>query len=228
MKNKNDIHNNKIYTGSTYITHFFITNFWFLVMILPLILYAYKFESNLSIPIMLVFSILMGPALTTLFSIMGKLLREGEVSPTKDFFHFYKLNFLQSLIIGVILNAIISIAYFDMNYFSSVGNQLFSFFFLALLVLTMLLSMYIYPIISRYNIRIGHLFKLSISLLIKKIYISISCISIIIIVFGILRITRLSLIALLFGASIICYLIMKIERKMIDQLEDDIKERYNV
>jgi Predicted integral membrane protein len=197
-------------------------------MILPLILYAYKFESNLSMPIMLVLSILMGPALTTLFSIMGKLLREGEVSPTKDFFHFYKLNFLQSLIIGVILNAIISIAYFDMNYFSSVGNQLFSFFFLALLVLTMLLSMYIYPIISRYNIRIGHLFKLSISLLIKKIYISISCISIIIIVFGILRITRLSLIALLFGASIICYLIMKIERKMIDQLEDDIKERYNV
>ena len=59
MKNKNDIHNNKIYTGSTYITNFFITNFWFLVMILPLILYAYKFESNLSMPIMLVLSILM-------------------------------------------------------------------------------------------------------------------------------------------------------------------------
>ena len=88
--------------------------------------------------------------------------------------------------------------------------------------------MYIYPIISRYNIRIVHLFKLSINLLIKKIYISLSCISIIIIVFGILRITRLSLIAVLFGASIICYLIMRIERKMIDELEEDIKEKYKI
>ena len=228
MKNKNDILNNKVYIGTTYITNFFITNFWFLIMILPLVLYMYKFEGNISMPIMLLLSILMGPAITTLFSIMGKFLREGEISPTKDFFHFYKLNFLQSLLVGVILNIAISIAYFDMDYFSSSGNKAFSYFFLVLLVLVIMLSMYIYPIISRYNIRIGHLFKLSINLLIKKIYISLSCISIIIIVFGILRISRLSLIALLFGASIICYLIMRIERKMIDELEEVIKEKYNL
>lgn len=228
MKNKNDIHNNKIYIGSTYITNFFVTNFWFLVMILPLILYIYKFESNLSMPIMLLLSILMGPAVTTLFSVMGKLLREGEISPTKDFFHFYKINFMLSLLIGIILNIAISIAYFDMDYFSTMGNEVFSLFFLVLVALVILLSMYIYPIISRYNIRIGYLFKLSINLLVKKIYISISCTSIIVIVFGILRITRLSLIALMFGASIICYLIMRIERKMIDELEEEIKERYNL
>ncbi|WP_160683320.1 DUF624 domain-containing protein [Clostridium sp. C2-6-12] len=228
MKNKNDIHNNKIYIGSTYITNFFVTNFWFLVMISPLILYIYKFEGNLSMPIILLLSILMGPAVTTLFSIMGKLLREGEVAPTKDFFRLYKINFLQSLLVGIILNIGISVAYFDMEYFGYSGNQIFSLFFMILLTLVILLAMYIYPIISRYNIRIGYLFKLSITLLIKKIYISISCISIIIIVFGILRITRLSLIALLFGSSIICYLIMKIQRKMIDELEDEIKEKYNV
>lgn len=226
MKNKNDIHNNKIYIGSAYITNFFVTNFWFLVMILPLILYIYKFEGNVSMPIMLLLSILMGPAVTTLFSIMGKLLREGEIAPTKDFFHFYKLNFLQSLLVGAILNIAISIAYFDMDYFSSTGNQVFSFFFLTLLILVILLSMYIYPIISRYNIKIGYLFKISINLLIKKIYISITCVSMIIIVLGILRITRLSLIALLFGASIMCYLIMRIEKKTIDELEEDIKEKY--
>ncbi len=228
MKNKNDVLNNKIYIGAAYITNFFITNFWFLVMILPLILYMYKFEGNISMPITLLLSILLGPAITTLFSVMGKFLREGEISPTKDFFHFYKLNFFQSLLVGVILNIAISIAYVDMDYFSSSRNEVFSYVFLALLVLVIMLSMYIYPIISRYNIRIGHLFKFSIKLLIKKIYISLSCISIIIIVFGILRITRLSLIALLFGESIICYLIMRIERKMIDELEEEIKEKYNV
>jgi len=226
MKNKNDILNNKIYLGSTYITNFFVTNFWFLIMVLPLIWYIYKFEGNLSIPIVILFSILIGPAITTLFSIMGKFIREGEIAPTKDFFHFYKLNFIQSLLVGVILNTATSIAYFDMVYFSSKGNQLFSYFFLVLLVLIILLSMYIYPIISRYNIKIIHLFKLSINLLIKKIYISLSCISIIIIVFGVFRITRLSLVAVLFGVSIICYLIMRIEKKTINELEEDIKKEY--
>jgi len=226
MRNKKDVLNNKVYIGATYITNFFVTNFWFLVMILPLILYMYKFECNISMPIMLFLSILIGPAITTVFSVMGKLLREDEIAPTKDFFHFYKLNFFQSLLVGVILNIAISITYFDMDYFGSSGNKFFSYFFLVLLVLVIMLSMYIYPIISRYNIRIGHLFKLSINLLIKKIYISLSCISIIIIVFGLLRITKLSLIALLFGASIICYLIIRIERNMIDELEADIREKY--
>lgn len=226
MRNKNDVLNNKIYIGAAYITNFFVTNFWFLVMISPLIIYIYKFEGNISMPIMLLLSILMGPAITALFSVMGKFLREGEIAPTKDFFHFYKINFVQSLLVGIILNIAISITYFDMEYFIFNGNKFFSYVFLMLLVLAIMLSMYIYPIISRYNIRLGYLLKLSINLLIRKIYISLSCISIIIIVFGILRITRLSLIALLFGASIICYLIMRIERKMIDELEDDIRERY--
>lgn len=228
MKDKNDILNNKMYIGTTYITNFFITNLWFLVMILPLIIYIYKFEGNISMTILLLISILVGPAITTLFSIMGKLLREGEIASTKDFFHFYKLNFLQSLLVGIVLNILISIAYFDMNYFSSKGNMYLSYLFLAFLVLIILLSLYIYPIISRYNIKILHLFKISIKLLIKKIYISLSCMSIIIIIFGLLRITRLLLVAFLFGISIICYLIMKIEKKVIDELEEEIKEKYKV
>lgn len=226
MKEKNNILNNRMYLCTAYITNFFITNLWFLVMISPLVIYSYKFEGNISIPILLLLSILVGPAITTLFSIMGKLIREGEIAPTKDFFHFYKLNFLQSLLVGVILNILISIIYFDMNYFSSKGNFYISYLFLAFLALVIMLSLYIYPIISRYNIKIMHLFNISIKLLIKKMHISITCIAIIIIVLGLLRITRLSLIGILFGASIICYIIMRIEKKTINELEKEIKEKY--
>lgn len=226
MKDKNDVLNNKVYLITNYITNFFITNLWFLVMISPIIIYIYKFEGNISIAILLLISILVGPALTTLFSIMGKLVRDGDISSTKDFFHFYKLNFWQSLLIGIILNILISIAYVDMDYFSSKGNQYISYLFLAFLVFIIMLSIYIYPIISRYNIKIIHLFKISINLLVKKIYISLSGISIIIIVLGFLRITKLSLVGVLFGASIICYLIMRIEKSTIDELEEEIKEKY--
>lgn len=226
MKNENDILNNKFYIITNYVTNFFVTNLWFLVMISPIIMYMYFFSGHISIPIVLLLSILIGPAVTTLFSLMGKLIREKEISSTKDFFHFYKLNFLQGLVVGIILNILISICYFDVNYFSSMGNKYMSYLFLAFLVLIMMLSMYIYPIISRYNIKIRHLFKLSINLLFKKIYISLSCMSMIIIVIGIIRVARVSLVGALFGSSIICYLIMKIQEKTIDELEENIKKEY--
>lgn len=226
MKNEHDILNNKFYIITNYITNFFITNLWFLVMISPIIMYMYFFSKHISMAILLSLSILIGPAVTTLFSLMGKLIRQGEIAPTKDFFYFYKLNFLQGLVVGIILNILISIGYFDMNYFSSRGNKYISYLFLVFLVLIMMISMYIYPIISRYNIRIRHLFNISINLLFKKIYISISCMSIIIIVIALIRVARLSLVGVLFGSSIICYLIMKIQQKTIDELEESIKKEY--
>jgi uncharacterized membrane protein YesL len=226
MKDKNDILNNKLYIVIQYITNFFITNLWFLIMISPFLFYLYIFEGNISKSILLLISIIIGPALTTLFSISGKLIREGEISPTRDFFRFYKLNFPQGLLVGIILNISSGILYFDMNYFSSKGNTYFSCMFLFLLVMIIMLSIYIYPIISRYNIRIVHLFKISVKLLIKKIYISLSCISMIIIVLALIRIARISLIGVLFGASVICYLIMKIEKNIIDELEEEIREKY--
>lgn len=228
MKDKNDILNNKLYITIQYITNFFMANLWFLVMITPLLFYIYVFERNISMSILLLTSIVIGPALTTLFSVSGKLIRDGEISPTKDFLHFYKLNFFQGLLVGIILNSSIGILYFDMNYFSSKGNTYISLLFLFLLVAIIMLSLYIYPIISRYNIKLIHLFKIAINLLVKKIYISLSCISMIIIVLALIRVTRISLVGVLFGASIICYLIMKIEKKIIDELEEEIKEKYNL
>lgn len=226
MKDKNDVLNNKLYIIIQYITNFFITNLWFLVMICPFLFYLYIVEENISMSISILISIVIGPALTTLFSVSGKLVRDGEISPTRDFFRFYKLNFLQGLLVGIILNVLMGIVYFDMNYFSSKGNIYFSYIFLFLLVMIIMLSIYIYPIISRYNIKIMHIFKISMKLLIKKIYISLSCISMIIIVLALIRIARISLIGVLFGASIICYLIMKIEKNIIEELEEEIKEKY--
>jgi uncharacterized membrane protein YesL len=178
--------------------------------------------------VLLVFSILLGPAITTLFSINGKFINEGDILPTRDFFRLYKMNFFQGIFIGIILNSFMGILYSDMEYFNSTGNTYLSTICLLLLIVVIMLSLYIYPIISRYNIKMIYLFQLSIKLLIKKVYISLSCISMIIIVLAFIRITRISLVGVLFGASIICYLIMKIENKTINELNEEIKEKYNI
>jgi uncharacterized membrane protein YesL len=185
------------------------------------------FQGSISLRGVLVLSILLGPAVATLFSTMGKLIREGEISPTRDFFHFYKLNLFQGIAIGAMLNIIIGISYFDMSYFASEGNRFMSYLFLGIIAFSLLIQFYIYPVISRYNIKIVHAFKISLNLLVKKIYISISCLSLIIIILTIIRFAKISLIGLLFGASLICYLIMKIEDKTISDLQGEIEKKYS-
>ncbi|WP_459479908.1 DUF624 domain-containing protein [Clostridium saccharoperbutylacetonicum] len=228
MRSKSGILDSIVYKITVCITKFFVINFWFLIMISPFLLYIYFFEVHISMSVLLVFSILLGPAITTLFSINGKFINEGDISPTRDFFRLYKMNFFQGIFIGIILNSFMGILYSDMEYFNSTGNTYLSTICLLLLIVVIMLSFYIYPIISRYNIKMIYLFQLSIKLLIKKIYISLSCISMIIIVLALIRITRISLVGVLFGASIICYLIMKIENKTINELNEEIKEKYNI
>lgn len=227
MRNERDILNSRLYIITNNITSLFMANLYFLLTISPLIIYFIITKGHVSLRGILVLSILIGPALATLFSTMGKLVREGEISATKDFFHFYKLNLFQGIVIGTILNIIVGISYFDMSYFMGEGSNFIGYLFLAIIVFAILIQFYIYPVISRYNIKILHAFKISLNLLIKKVYISISCLSLIIIVLAVIRFAQISLVGLLFGASIICYLIMKIEDKTISELQEEIEESYN-
>lgn len=227
MRNERDILNSRLYIITNNITSLFMANLYFLLTISPLIIYFIITKGHVSLRGVLVLSILIGPALSTLFSTMGKLVREGEISATKDFFHFYKLNLFQGIVIGTILNIVVGISYFDMSYFMGVGRQSIAYLFLAIIIFAILIQFYIYPVISRYNIKIVHAFKISLSLLIKKVYISISCLSLIIIVLAVIKFAQISLIGLLFGTSIICYLIMKIEDRTINELQEEIEESYS-
>ena len=114
-----------------------------------------------------------------------------------------------------------------MGYFSSNGQDILSYIFLAYIVLILVIAFYIYPLISRYNLKIVHAFQMAIILFFKKPYISLTGISIIIIILGLIRLNSLALVGVLFGASVIAYLIMKIEYKMIVSLEKSIKDKYS-
>lgn len=226
MNEDRDLTNTPLYKILTYITDFLFTNLCFLLVISPLILYIFSFNENSSIAAILFISILLGPALTTSFSVMGKLLRNKYISPIKDFFHFYKLNFLQGLLVSIVLNIIISICYFDMNYFKSNGNTVMAGLFFIVIILSVLLGLYIYPLLSRYSMKIIHAFKLSLRLMVTKFYISFTCISIIIIILFIIKKASIALIGLLLGVSVISYLIMVLENKMISDLEEEIRDKY--
>lgn len=226
MRNEQDLLNNKFYIMTNYITDFLMTNLWFLILISPFILYTFIFTGEKSKSVIYILSLTIGPALSTLFSVMGKLIREKSISSTKDFFHFYKINFFQGLLLGIIFNGLISIIYYDIVYFISIGNKICLYIMLGLLLVIVLIGIYAYPIMSRYNVRILYLIRLSMELLVKKIYISITCLAITIITLWFIRFSKISLIGLLFGASIICYFILKIQRSIIDELQEEINKKY--
>lgn len=217
--------NNRFYIITKYIFNLFISNLFFLIFISPFILYI-LFSDDISKFVALILSFTLGSALTTLFSVMGKLLREGDINPARDFLHFYKANFFQGTIVGIIMNFFIGIIYFDVLYFGQKGSNELVYIMLIILGLFMLIGIYVYPIMSRYNIRTFYLFKLSLEILLKKIYLSLTCFAIIIITLWFIRFTKISLVGLLFGTSVLCYTINAILRKAIDELQERIQEKY--
>ena len=86
-----------IYTIVRYLYYFFLTNFYFIVCNLLFFIVFYLadfvFENILLFYITL---IPMGPTITAVLSSMGKLVREKDLHPTKDFFIAYKTNFIRS------------------------------------------------------------------------------------------------------------------------------------
>ena len=226
MRNEQDLINNKFYVISNYIMYFFITNMCFLFCISPLLIYRFLYNGNSKV-ITLILSISIGPALSTLFSTMGKFVREKDISPLKDFFHFYKMNFFQGVIAGTIFNSLISILYFDIIYFISTHKIVQMYLMFIMILLVCLISMYGYLIISRYNVKILFLLKTSLVLTIKKFYVSLTCLAISIIILGIIRFARISFVGLLFGSSVLSYLILKIQMPTIEQLKEAIEQKYN-
>lgn len=226
MRNEQDLINNKFYVISNYIMYFFITNMCFLFCICPLLIYRFLYNGNSKV-ITLILSISIGPALSTLFSTMGKFIREKDISPLKDFFHFYKMNFLQGIIVGAIFNSIISILYFDIIYFISMHKIVPMYFMFIIIFVICLVAMYGYLIVSRYNVKILFLLKTSLVLTIKKFHKSLTCVAMSIIILWIIRTARISFVGLLFGSSVLSYLILKIQISTIEQLKEAIKEKYN-
>ncbi|MDU5262228.1 MAG: hypothetical protein E6176_07350, partial [Clostridium celatum] len=117
--------------------------------------------------------------------------------------------------------------YIDIGYFFSINMKTISYIFIVLAIFMGAISLYIYPILARINAKTIDLFIISIKLVFKKFYITLTNISLIIIGIAIVNFTSISLIATLFGASAVCYLILRMEEKILRDVEVALKEKYS-
>jgi uncharacterized membrane protein YesL len=228
MSKKKEFGEGYVFTISNYIMWFFLGSFYFLLLNIPLILTLMVIgsakpgseELSGSFLMLLISSIPLGPALTALMSVMGRIIRTQGTSLTKDFFKAYKTNFIQSLMIWVVESIIFLILYIDIKYFS-IKLPVSKYFFYFIGTLVFIIGLYVYPIISRFYMKTRNILKLSLYCAVKnpKITIANICLSII---YGFLLMSLPSILPL-FLISILCYGIMYLEKDIINGIESKLE-----
>ncbi len=229
MNKKREFSQGVIFTFFNYVWWFLLGNLYFWILNIPIIFVAlgirnYATANVYIIIILMLSSIPMGPALTALLSLMGKLTREGDINVTKDFFKAYKINFLHSVFFWTLGIIIITLACVEVIYFDNNSSLTLMGIIPRIIIFACIgLWFYIFPIISRFYLKKREALALSAMYFIKKIHICVISIAAAYILWVILIKIKLVLVLLLFFVSIICYLIMLMEKGMLS----DIEEKYN-
>lgn len=111
--------------------------------------------------------ITIGPANTALYYATVKVIRRDRSYLFREFFRSFKLNFKKGAIVGAITTIMYVVLSFDIyvTWTSSANSQsrsaVFMGIYLAVLIVLTCLSIYVYPVLSRFDVSIKQLYKIS-------------------------------------------------------------------
>ena len=233
-KSKREFGEGPIYTITNYIYWFFMGNLYFLLLNIPLLFILIVFLSNgtKALPggfnsIIIICCIPIAPAATALLSVMGKLIREKDIYITKDFFKAYKANFFQSLYFGALEIVLICILFIDIRFLiSSSYPRILTAFIFIVIAFIISMSLYVFPIISRFYLGTKDILKTAAYYTIRKIHVTILNFSIFLVVGFIFF--KVHTFVLVFASSIICYLLMFYQQKILLEIEENLKKNAEI
>lgn len=126
--------------------------------------------------------ITIGPASTALYYTVVKVIRKERGYLFKEFFKSFKLNFKRSAIVGVILTIMYFILVFDLLYAygitspESTKGSLMMGVFIGITFLVVSFTIYVFPILSRFEMTIKQLFKAAVYMSMRHILFTIAMI----------------------------------------------------
>ena len=103
-----------------------------------------------------------GASLTAMHYVLGKLVRDEEGDMIGQFFQSFKSNFVQATIIWIILLIVWTALFVDWRIIRMQGDQFPGIVIILLygaIVIIYLISLYVFPVLSRYRNSIGGTFK---------------------------------------------------------------------
>ncbi|MBX4271485.1 DUF624 domain-containing protein [Clostridium estertheticum] len=221
MNNKRPFSEGIIFTLSDYFFWFLLGNIFFWIMNIPYLFVAITMTGNIQINVILILSLIpMGPALTALLSVMGKITRDGDIKLTKHFFKAYKESLFDSLFFWTLGLVILFVIKIDMILIISNSYLWFINVFLKIIaVICLSLEFYIFPIISRFHLKKKDVIKLSFEYLIKKFYMCVIAFGVIYFLWMISN-KEFQAVMILFSVSIITYVIMYLQKGVLKEIED--------
>jgi Predicted integral membrane protein len=215
---------NIIFTAFNYIAWFVLANLYFLASNILFIGYNIIFRIHMSANISLLFFITlipMGPSLTALCASMGKIIREKDINITRYYIKSYKINFKQSLQVWCAELGILFISYINLN-LSTNGGVLsqFTILFISICVFVVVIGIFVFPIISRFDFKTIDAIKIAFIYSIKKIHITVINMSVLLI--GVFFIYILPGVVFLCLSSLICFVIMFNNKGIISEIENEL------
>lgn len=227
-KPQTEFYEKPIFTIINYIYWFFMSNLYFLILNFPLIFVIMAAPSNRinALPAGYIIAVFIcfipiGPALTALFSLMGKLSREKDINVTRDFFKAYKINFKPPLILWTLEMTIIVSLFIDVKLLASLHMpKIISFLMYLLIAMIISIGLHAFPILSRFNMKYKDIVRTAGYYTFKKLNNTVLNLAVIIVVgFAFIKISTF---IFLFSSSISCFLIMHFEQKILLEIEKDL------
>lgn len=221
MATHRDFYDKPMYKITEIVIAFVLANVFFVLCNIPFIYYSIVVAATpdaFSVLMLFIFLIPFGPAATALCASMGKLVRDKDVSITSYYFKSYKQNFLPSLKIWGLQLALIFIFILDYRYFVDKGYIL-GVFFLALAAYTLIMGLYAFPILSRFNLSLKNLVVLSLYCSVKKIHITILKIVLVVATYFIYY--KMPTLGIFCIFSLVCYVIMFYDNSILLELENN-------
>lgn len=128
---------NKFFVFMTRVADLIIVNLLFAICSLPIIT--------------------IGPSMTALYYVTLKMVKNEETYPSRNFFHSFRQNFKQGVIINLIMLVALVLLSFDLYYvyqmLTAGGGTFYKVLGIILLVITLIYAMvvaYVYPILARF------------------------------------------------------------------------------
>lgn len=126
--------------------------------------------------------ITIGASTTAVYYVTTRMISNNESYITKDFFKSFIGNFIQSTIAFIIIAALLGIIAFDIRALSAFGGMWLLFVTLQLIIGAEIVmsSIYIFPLIARFDMKLIDIFKTAFFMANKHIFTTITCLALLI------------------------------------------------
>ena len=205
MGKQREFYDKPLFSLLNHISWLLLGGIYFILLNIPLIFFFTVTSIDInqfSIVLLFICLIPFGLALGALYSTMGEIIREKDISFSSYFFRAYKNDFKSNLKVWLLELMLLTLFFVDYQYFYlNMPNKGLHIIFLILGIFVLILGLYAFPINCRFNIKLKALLKIAITLLAFFI------------------VSKIHAILVLFIPSILCYLLTMYDRPIFNELE---------